>query len=98
MAQLTFGVIRGEQAFNAYCQRRWKESPRFCESFAHIYHGGDNVTVERFYEMSPTDDGYTEYFLMTMPTNRDTGLCFHNDIATMVKRDIRQGTIKLLNV
>ena len=94
MAQLTYGVIRGEQAFDAYCQRRWKQWARFCESFAHI----ENVTVERFYEKSPTDDGYTEYFLMTMPTNRDTGLCWHNDIATMVKREIREGTIKLLSV
>ena len=98
MAQLTYGVIRGEQAFNAYCERRWKERPRFCESFAHIYQGGDDVTVERFYEMAPTDNGYTEYFLMTMPTNRDTGLCWHNDIASMVKREIRNGTIKLLSV
>ena len=98
MAQLTYGVIRGEQAFNAYCERRWKERPRFCESFAHIYQCGDDVTVERFYEMSPTDNGYTEYFLMTMPTNRDTGLCWHNDIASMVKREIRNGTIKLLSV
>ncbi len=24
MAQLTYGVIRGEQAFNAYCERRGK--------------------------------------------------------------------------
>lgn len=96
MAQLTYGVIRGEEDFYAYCQRRWKERPRFCESFAHIYQGGDNVTVERFYEKSPTDDGYTEYFLMTMPTNRDTGLCWHNDIASKVKRDIREGTVKLI--
>lgn len=94
MAQLTYGVIRGEQAFDAYCQRRWKQRARFCESFAHI----ENVTVERFYEKSPTDDGYTEYFLMTMPTNRDTGLCWHNDIATMVKREIREGIVKLLSV
>lgn len=94
MAQLTYGVIRGEQAFDAYCQRRWKQRAMFCESFAHI----EDVTVERFYEKSPTDDGYTAYFLMTMPTNRDTGLCWHNDIATMVKREIREGTIKLLSV
>ena len=96
MAQLTYGVIRGERAFNAYCERRWKERARFCESFAHIYQGGGDVTIERFYEKSPTDDGYTEYFLMTMPTNRDTGMCFHNDISSMVKRQIREGTVQLI--
>lgn len=93
MAQLTYGVIRGEQAFDAYCKRRWKQLARFCESFTHI----EDVTVERFYEKSPTDNGYTAYFLMAMPTSRDLGLCWYDDIYTMVKREIREGTIKLLN-
>ena len=97
MAQLAYGVIRGELDFKAYCMKRWKTLPRFTESFAHIY-GADIVTIERFYEKSPTDDGYTEYFLMTMPVNRDTGYCWHNDIATMVKKEIREGTIKLIKV
>lgn len=92
MAQLTYGVIRGERDFDAYCMRRWKQRAQFRGTFARI----ENVYIERFWEMSPAEEDYQEYFLMTMPTNRDTGLYEHSDIARMVHQQIRNGTIKLI--
>lgn len=64
MAQLTYGVIRGEREFNAYCERRWKERPCFCENFARI---GSEVYIHKIEAKAPTDDYWTKYFLLVLP-------------------------------
>ncbi len=53
-------IIRGERNVATYCRHKWGETPRFCESFAHV----GWMTVELLYEKSPTDDGYAPYYLL----------------------------------
>lgn len=53
-----YAVIKGEKALKAYCQKRWQETPRFCESFAHIRKGKDDCTIEKICEQSPNGNGY----------------------------------------
>ncbi len=57
------GIIKGEEACDAYCLRRWGERPRYWEHFAHI---GD-VTIERIEAKDPEDGLYSRYCLLFMP-------------------------------
>lgn len=95
MANLTYGVIRGERDFDNYCQKRWGTHARFVESFAHNI---DGVHVERIYAKSPTDDGYKQYFIMAMETKKETGFNDPDAIRHKVYEDIRNGRITLLHV
>ena len=95
MANLTYGIIRGESQIDAYCEKRWKKRARFCESFAHNI---DGVWIERFYSKSPTDTCYEQYFLMVMETNKETEHHNTDDISRMVHEDIRAGRATLLKV
>lgn len=53
-------IIRGERNIAIYCKHKWGETPRFCESFAHVA----DKTVERIYEKSPTDEYYEQYYII----------------------------------
>ncbi len=95
MACLTYAVIRGEEDLIAYCEKRGWPRPQFVESFAHNI---PNVVVELIYDKAPTDEGYHAYYIMSMPTTRETGICNINDIRTRVHESIKTGTIDLLDV
>jgi len=95
MANLTYGVIRGEKQFNDYCKKRWKKMAWFCESFAHNI---DGVWIERFYSKSPTDECYEQYFLMVMESSKETDWHSTDDISRKVHEDIRNGRATLLKV
>ncbi len=95
MACLTFAVIRGEEDLIAYCDKRGWPRPRFVESFARNI---PNVVVEMIYDKAPTDDGYYAYYIMSMPTTRETGFCNINDIRAIVHESIRAGRVDLLDV
>lgn len=94
---LTYGVIRGEKDFNAYCMKRWGQE---------LYHWSGcfnreipEVTVERLWEKSPTDEHYKEYYLMTAPTQKEEP--YYPDHATIRKKvyeDIRTGRVNIIKV
>lgn len=90
MAQLTYGVIRGEQAFDAYCERRWKEQPCFCEHFARI---GNEVHIQKIEAKAPTDEYWTAYFLLVLPGQSGRFVWPEN-----VYENINNGTINPMKV
>ena len=92
---LVYAVIKGETNLERYCEKRWKQKPRFVESFAHNI---DGVLIERIYAKSPDDDGYSQYSILIMKSNKDTGFCDPGDIRRKVYEDIRTGRISLLKV
>lgn len=89
-----YAVIKGEKALYAYCQKRWKEIPLFCGSFAHI-RKGDDCTIEMIWEQSPNGNGYEEYFILYL--KHEKGTMDIEDIRHKVYEDIRNGSISLLN-
>ena len=90
---LTYAIIKGETTLNKYCEKRWGERPRFMESFAHI----NDVTIERIEEMSPTDDGYKQNFILYMVDPKcESLLTSYSQIRTQVHEAIRTGTARLL--
>jgi len=94
MAGYIYAVIKGEKFLDEYCEKRWNERPHFMESFAHI----NEVTIERIEEMSPTDDGYKQYFILYMvDPKRESLLTSFSQIRKRVHEDIRTGNIALLN-
>lgn len=95
MANLTYGVIRGEKNLDTYCMMRWKKKPLFIESFAHNI---DTVTIERIYAIAPTDDGYQPYYILSMETTKDTPYFHHESIRAKVYEDIRTGRVNLIKV
>lgn len=95
MANLTYGVIKGEADFNTYCLKRWKTRAQFCESFAHNI---DGVFIERIYAKSPTDKYHQQYFIMSMEAKKDTPWNSVDTIRKKVYEDIRTGAIALLKV
>lgn len=71
----------------------------WCESFAHAGNGATgDITVERIYEMAPTDTHYCEYIIMYMRVdNPKPGQRHHGMISTLREwayDDIRKGKIK----
>ena len=93
MAGYIYAVIKGEKALDKYCEKRWGERPRFVESFAHI----NEVTIERIEEMSPTDDGYRQYFILYMVDQKhESLLTSFSRIRSQVHEAIRTGTARLL--
>lgn len=93
MAGYIYAVIKGEKAMDKYCEKRWGERPRFMESFAHVR----DVTIERIWEKSPTDDWYMQYFILYMvDPKRESLLTSFSQIRTQVHEAIRTGTARLL--
>ena len=93
MAGYIYAVIKGEAALDKYCVKRWGERPRFMESFAHV----SDVTIERIEEMSPTDDGYKQYYILYMVDPKcESLLTSYSQIRTQVHEAIRTGTARLL--
>lgn len=74
-----------------YCERRWKQRPRFVEHFAHL----PECDFEKIEEKSPTDTHYCAYFILAL--RREDGYSTMID-SREVSEAIRQGNIKLLNV
>jgi len=88
-----YAVIKGEQALKAYCSRRWKgQRIQWTGVFGHI----DECTVETIWAFEP-DGQCAQYFILYLPHPKGE----HNDqnaVRHQVYEEIRQGTIKLLNV
>lgn len=55
-------IIRTEAMLNRYCNKRWAQEPTFCETIGHI----GEATIEKAYLQSPTDERYTDYYLLYM--------------------------------
>lgn len=56
---MDLAIFLNEESLLSFCERRYKERPRFCESFAHIA----EATIERIY--SRTKEGcWREVFLL----------------------------------
>ena len=70
-------VIKGEEALDRYCERRWNERPRFCEHFARI---GHEVHIQKIEAKAPTDKYWTAYFLLALP-NQYGNIVFPDDYA-----------------
>ena len=83
-------VIKGWDALNRYCERRWKESPRCCEHFARI---GHEVRIEKIEAKAPTDEYWTAYFLLVLP-NQFGYFVWPDD----VYKKINDGTLKPMKV
>lgn len=83
-------VIRGHDALDRYCERRWKERPRFCEHFARI---GDDVRIHKIEAKAPTDAYYTAYFVMVL--RNEYGRFCEPGIREIYER-LKNGTINLL--
>ena len=84
-------VIKGEDALMRYCERRWKQHPRFIEHFAHL----PECDFEKIEAKSPTDTHYCAYFFLAL--RREDGYSTRID-SQEIYEAIRNGTIKLLNV
>lgn len=83
-------VIKGWDALNRYCERRWKEQPRFCEHFARI---GNEVHIQKIEAKAPTDEYWTAYFLLVLPSQSGRFVWPEN-----VYENINNGTIKPMKV
>lgn len=83
-------VIKGWDDLYRYCERRWKERPRFCEHFARI---GNEVYIRKIEAKAPTDEYWTAYFLLVLPNQ-------HGYFVTPddVYEKINDGTIKPMKV
>ena len=85
-------VIKGWDALNRYCERRWKERPRFLENFARI---DGECYIRKLEAKAPTDQYWTKYFLLALP-NQFGRIIFPDEHE--VYECINNGTIKPLNV
>ena len=83
-------VIKGWDALNRYCERRWKERPQFCEHFARL----PECHIHKIEAKSPTDQYWTAYFLLTL---QDQFGRFNSPIHEAYE-GINDGTIKPMNV
>lgn len=83
-------VIKGWDALNRYCERRWKERPCFCENFARI---GNEVHIRKIEAKAPTDEYWTMYFLLVLPSQFGRFVWPEN-----VYENINNGTIKPMKV
>jgi len=85
-------VIKGLDALNRYCERRWKEQPCFCEHFARI---GNEVHIRKMEAWAPTDNHWTAYYLLALP-NQSGRVVFPDEHEVYL--GINNGTIKPMNV
>ena len=83
-------VIKSWDALNRYCERRWKERPCFCENFARI---GNEVHIRKIEAKAPTDEYWTAYFLLVLPSQFGRFVWPEN-----VYENINNGTIKPMKV
>ena len=83
-------VIKGWDALNRYCERRWKERPCFCENFARI---DNEVYIRKIEAKAPTDEYWTAYFLLVLPCQSGRFVWPEN-----VYENINNGTIKPMKV
>ena len=79
-------VIKGWDALNRYCERRWKERPCFCENLARI----DNEVYIRKIEAKAY---WTAYFLLVLPCQSGRFVWPEN-----VYENINNGTLKPMKV
>ena len=86
-------IIRGEKDLLKYCEKRWGGHPKFNGCFAHI----DNCKIEMIYELSPTDDCYTDYYIMLMQ-HPGGNIYNESDYRRTVHESIRNGSVALLKV
>lgn len=85
-------VIKGWDALDRFCERRFQERPRFCEHFAHL----SGCDIERIdCVKSPTDKYYEYYFFLALRT-QDNRSTLDNEASDYIREGIRNGTIKLL--
>lgn len=95
-----YGVIKGEEAADAYCLKRWgdKVSHRFVGDFAHLYTIKDGkIDFERTWQKLPGDEQFMEYVIMVMKVDKGT----HSDYCCMrdeIYSKFKAGTIKLIKV
>lgn len=82
-------VIKGWDALNRYCERRWHERPCFCENFARL----DECHIRKIEAKAPTDQYWTMYFLLVLP-NQFGRFVFPDD----VYENINNGTLKPMKV
>jgi hypothetical protein len=54
--------IEGSRALYDFCEKRFKESPRFIETIGHC----GSATIWLSYKLTPTD-GYRDFYLIFMP-------------------------------
>lgn len=87
----TYAVIRGDRAFTAYCLKRWGTTASFSGVFGHV---GD-ADVETIWAKAPSDDGYTQYFILSM-THPKGQFTDQQEIRKKVYEDIRNGRLTLL--
>ena len=55
-------VIKGWDALNRYCEKRWKETPSFMEHFAHMA----EVDFQKIEAREPGNEYWTAYFLLAL--------------------------------
>lgn len=57
--------IEGSRALYGFCEKRFKESPRFIETIGHC----GSATIWLSYKLTP-NDGYRDFYLIFMPHDR----------------------------
>ncbi|MBQ8713093.1 MAG: hypothetical protein IJ551_09800 [Prevotella sp.] len=88
-----YAVIKGERNLLDYCARRWKNKRIYWTGcFGHI----DDCTVELIDAFGP-DGTCDRYYILYMDHPRGEE-CDQSVVRRRVYQEIRQGTIKLLNV
>ena len=88
-----YAVIKGEANLNKYIARRWKgQSIYWTGCFGHI----SECTVETIWEFGP-DGQPAQYFILYLPHPNGEHID-QTAVCHQVHEEIRQGTIKLLNV
>lgn len=83
--------IEGRKNLDAYCEKRFKEKPRFTETIGFV---GD-ITIHLIYKLKP-NAGYVEMFLMFMkhPLGEITDI---NELSRMTYEEIRTDKNSILN-
>lgn len=84
-------VIKGWDALNRYCERRWKERPEMIEHFGHL----PEVDIQMVEVKAPGDWNYTQYFILSLRDEQGWHRWADSD---EVRKGIENGTIKPMKV
>lgn len=84
--------IEGRKALEEYCEKRFGEKPRFCETIGRV--GYEGAKVHMIYKPK-AEGGYAEMYLLFMPHPKGT-VYWISDIETMSYEDIRADRTAIL--
>ena len=92
--QLISAIIRGNDNLYKYCEKRFRESPRFMETIGHV----GKAKVYLRYWHAPTDDGYYDYYVLIMEDNeRGKYYPSHQELIKECREAVETGKARLLN-